>query len=258
MSAWLRHPWRVTGRVFWLAGALALGGVCFVFQCAFRPKNSSRASRARWLQQVARRLVPVFDLKIQIHGELPPRGLLVCNHLSYVDIVALAATMPTVFVAKSDIKHWPVFGWFARGAGSIFVDRQSRAQAGQMAAAIETVLNAGQLLILFPEGTSSGGETVLPFKSSLLEPAVSPKHLLWVGLIAYALEEGDGDPAEEVCYWKDMTLTPHLINLLSKRSVRVAITLAPVTDRAADRKALACQLHDRVLGLRPTPAQRRC
>jgi 1-acyl-sn-glycerol-3-phosphate acyltransferase len=115
---------------------------------------------------------------------------------------------------------------------------------------MEDVLESGLLVILFPEGTSSGGETVLPFKSSLLEPATRRDHPLWVALIQYELPAGDGDVAEEVCYWKDMTLGPHLVNLLGKKSVRARLSFARVEDRATDRKELARQLHSRVLGMK--------
>jgi 1-acyl-sn-glycerol-3-phosphate acyltransferase len=249
MSAWRKHPFRVTGRIFWLGGALALGAACFLPHCAFRGK-ANRAARSRWLREVARRLLPVFGVEIQIRGELPSGGLLVCNHLSYLDIVVLAAITPAVFVSKSEVRHWPVFGWFAKVAGSIFVNRQSRGQVGQLAEEMEDVLESGLLVILFPEGTSSGGETVLPFKSSLLEPATRRDHPLWVALIQYELPAGDGDVAEEVCYWKDMTLGPHLVNLLGKKSVGARLSFARVEDRATDRKELARQLHSRVLGMK--------
>jgi 1-acyl-sn-glycerol-3-phosphate acyltransferase len=103
------------------------------------------------------------------------------------------------------------------------------------------------LVILFPEGTSSGGQGVLPFKSSLLEPATQQTHSLSVGRIHYELD--DGDPVEEVCYWRDMTLAPHLLNLLSKQGIRASVRLAAVRDGSTDRKELARQLHAEVLKL---------
>src|SRR5262249_36493317 len=82
--------------------------------------------------------------------------------------------------------------------------------------------------------TSSGGQTVLPFKSSLLEPAAQCGHGLTAGLIAYELS--DGDVTEEVCHWKDMTLVPHLINLLSKRAIRVSVRFAELHQGSSNRK----------------------
>ena len=104
------------------------------------------------------------------------------------------------------------------------------------------------VVVLFPEGTSSSGETVLPFKSSLLEPAARHAHSLTAGLLQYEL--GDGDVREKVCYWKDMTLVPHLINLCSKRAVRASVHFNHLHEGNADRKQLARQLHAEVLRMK--------
>jgi 1-acyl-sn-glycerol-3-phosphate acyltransferase len=168
--------------------------------------------------------------------------------LSYLDVLVLAALAPCQFVAKSEVRHWPVFGWFARVAGTIFVDRNKPFQAAQSADEISIALRHGGLVVLFPEGTSSGGATVLPFKSALLEPAARNVHALTVGLIAYGLSSGD--VSEEVCYWKDMTLVPHLINLLSKRAIRASVRFTRLQQGSTNRKELARQLHSEVLRLR--------
>jgi 1-acyl-sn-glycerol-3-phosphate acyltransferase len=252
MKAWLRRPFRVTSRLLWLGGVFALGGLDFLCSCALRPEDALPARRALWLQRTARRFLRVFGLEPQITGAIPSSGLLACNHLGYLDILVLAAGAPAVFVAKEEVKHWPVFGWFARLAGTIFVNRQKRTQVGQFSGQIETVLNRGALVILFPEGTSSGGRTVLPFKSALLEAAAGRAHPLSAGLIQYELDEGD--VAEEVCYWKDMTLVPHLVNLLSKRGLRVSVRFAQLRGGSADRKELARQLYDLIVALKPPVA----
>jgi 1-acyl-sn-glycerol-3-phosphate acyltransferase len=145
------------------------------------------------------------------------------------------------------VRTWPVLGWFARLAGTIFVDRRKPIQALRSAEEIAGVLKRGALVILFPEGTSSGGEIVLPFKSSLLEPAARQLDPLIAGHIRYDLE--DGDVREEVCYWKDMIFVPHLLNLLSKRAVRAAVAFTAVRPASSNRKELARQLHFEVLSL---------
>ena len=137
-------------------------------------------------------------------------------------------------------------------AGTIFVDREKRGDAGRLADEIQAAIDGGALVILFPEGTSSDGSTVLPFKSSLLEPATRQKHPITAGLIGYELE--DGDVTEEICYWKDMTLVPHLINLLGKRGIRASLRLGQLSGGSTDRKELARQLHKQVMELRETVA----
>jgi 1-acyl-sn-glycerol-3-phosphate acyltransferase len=101
--------------------------------------------------------------------------LLVANHLSYLDIVLLSSLTPCVFVAKNEVKDWPVFGWFARLAGTVFVDRNDRRDAARANELIRSALREGALVVLFPEGTSSNGSTVLPFKSSLLQAAIGER-----------------------------------------------------------------------------------
>jgi 1-acyl-sn-glycerol-3-phosphate acyltransferase len=229
-----------------------LAGLSYVCWCVFRSNETFPAARATWLHHSSRRALRIFGLEPQVSGTIPSSGLLVCNHLSYLDILVLAACAPAVFVAKREVKHWPVFGWFAILAGTIFVNREKRTQVGRLTDEIEAVLNRGVLVILFPEGTSSGGQTVLPFKSSLLEPAARQSHSLSAGLIRYALD--DGDVAEEVCYWKDMTLVPHLINLLSKRQVRASVRFTQLREGSADRKQLARQLHAEVVRLKEAVA----
>jgi len=85
---------------------------------------------------------------------------------------------------------------------------------------------AAPLVVVFPEGTSSDGQTVLPFKSSLLEPATRQIHSLSISLIQYELD--DGDAGQDVCYWGDVTFFSHLLNLLSKRTLRASIRFAPI------------------------------
>ena len=246
MKSWLKHPLRVTGRLLWLGAELALGGFRYIIACAFRAEDSP--IRAVWLQGLSRRILRVLGVALDVSGVIPGRGLLVSNHLSYVDIIVIGACAPVVFVAKREVKRWPVFGWFARRAGTVFADRESRPRVGQTAREIETALERGGLVVLFPEGTSSDGKSVLPFKSSLLESAARLTHPLATSLIQYELP--DGDVGEEVCYWKDMTLVPHLINLLSKRGLRASIRFTQTSAGSSDRKQIARQLHSEILQMK--------
>src|SRR6266403_2862272 len=161
-----KHPVRVFLRLIWLSGELMLVAVNFVFRVLLRSDNSLVEARSLWLQQASRRLLRIFHAQVRATGPIPKSGLLVSNHLSYLDIMVLCSLAPSIFVAKREVKHWPVFGWFARLGGTLFADRERRTQVGQLANAMRSVLNQGALVVLFPEGTSSDGQTVLPFKSS--------------------------------------------------------------------------------------------
>lgn len=246
-----RHPLRIIGRTLWLSATIVLVMMDYAVNVS-RPRESSHTARLSWMRRSGRRLLRVFNADWKTSGTIPKNGLLVCNHLGYFDIILLSVIAPGVFVSKQEVKNWPVFGRLARMAGTVFVRREKRSEAGRSASEITNALDRGALVILFPEGTSSGGETVLPFKSSLLEPAVQSGHALSVGCISYSL--ADGSVADEVCYWGDMTLVPHLLNLLGKRGVSARVSFAAVQEPCADRKQLARQLHSEVQRLKDAPA----
>lgn len=248
MSTTRKNPLSVIFRLFWLGWELSISMAEYLARYAFRKRGRSRLERAAWLQKTCRKLLKPLRLEIKTVGQVPASGLMVSNHLSYIDIIVLCAITPCVFVAKNEVKYWPVFGWFAILAGTLFVRRDKRVKVTQSTNEIDAALSDGALLVLFPEGTSSGGETVLPFKSSLLEPATRQTHRLTACHVGYEL--ADGDVSEEVCYWKDMTLVPHLVNLVSKGTIGATVSYAAVPNASSDRKELARQLHAEVLGLK--------
>jgi len=248
MRPMLTHSLRVVGRLLWLSAEVVWAILGFICQVSVRRLDHPLEARARWLQRSCRRALRIFGVEVRARGPLPNTGMLVSNHLSYLDILVLSALSPAVFVAKREVKHWPVFGWLAILAGTVFVDRQRRTQVTRTAEKIEAVLQSGALLVLFPEGTSSDGRTVLPFKSSLLQPVIRSSHPVATGMIEYQLE--DGDAGEEVCYWKDMTFLPHLLNLLSKQRIQASVQYSEFRKRSPNRKDLAQELHAAVLSLK--------
>jgi 1-acyl-sn-glycerol-3-phosphate acyltransferase len=249
MKGFVQHPFRVVCRGTWLAIELGISALNFLAMVTFA-KGSREHNRIRWLRLSSRRLIRVFSVSLTATGSLPRSGFLVCNHLSYLDILVLATVTPCLFVAKREVKRWPVLGWFARRAGCLFVDREKRCDVVRLNKELHERLKAGLLVVLFPEGTSSDGQSVLPFKSSLLEPVASGHEPIYAGRIDYDIR--DGDVRQEVCYWGDMTLVPHLMNLLSKQGIAAQITFSDIGVRRGDRKELARQLHRKILGLAPT------
>jgi lyso-ornithine lipid O-acyltransferase len=248
MQGLRRHPLRVITRLAGLAISITISLVDYLFRCAFRRPEAKMAARAAWLHRTTGRTLRYFQIKAQATGPVPAHGLLISNHLSYLDILVLSSLTPAVFVSKHDVKYWPVFGQFAVLAGTVFVDRTRRFQVGQVNDEITAALNEGALVVLFPEGTSSNGQTLLPFKSSLLEPATNPAWPLAIGWIHYEID--DGDAGKEVCYWGDHTFFPHMLNLLSKRRVRATVRFGPCPVRNGDRKELAQRLRAEILGLK--------
>jgi lyso-ornithine lipid O-acyltransferase len=243
-----QRPLRIAARLLWLAGEVVLAAATFAALIARQGAIPDRTARTLWLQRVCRRSLRVFQVDLRVTGPIPSRGLLVCNHLSYLDILVLAATTPCVFVSKCEVKRWPLFGWFASLAGTLFLRRDKRSDVARMAREMRRMLDSGALVVFFPEGTTSDGREVLPFKSSLLEPATIHPYPLSAGFIEYGLN--DGDVAEEVCYWKEMTLLPHLFNLFSKRGVEARLHFTELRPASTNRKQLARQLHCEVVRLK--------
>jgi len=171
-------------------------------------------------------------------GTVPSSGLIVCNHLSYLDVIAFSALRPCVFVAKSEVASWPVFGWVAQAAGTIFVDRSRKAGAARSESEIRTAICAGLVVVLFAEGTSSDGTTVLPFKSALLEPAVQLNCPVTAAAINYSLGD-NGSVADEICYWRDMNFLPHLWNLCRKSFIAGTLAFTSIPKLDLNRKQLA-------------------
>lgn len=254
MTRVMRHPFRFGVRMIWFTAEIIFATFGFLFPLCFRRSAgpAMALARARCLQRHSRRILRALGVEVSAGGRVPASGLLVSNHLSYLDVLVLGTITPAVFVAKSEVRGWPVFGWLARGAGTLFIERAKRGDVARVNDEADRLLAAGVLLVIFPEGTSSDGREVLPFKSSLLEPIVGRRHPLSVAHIRYEVE--DGDAGEDVCYWGDMTFGPHLLKLLSKRHVRASVTFTAVEQHADSRKELARQLHSEVSRLKAASA----
>ena len=212
-----------------------------------------RRARAEWLQRVAARCVRILHVEVQRFGAFPESGLLVANHLSYIDIILLATQRPCVLVSKLEVRAWPIFGQCAKLGGTIFVDRKHRGDVASVVGQMRAALDEGVLVVLFPEGTSSGGTTVLPFKSSLLEPALHLACPVTAAAISCALDEGS--VTNEICYWREMTLLPHLLNVWSKPLIYNLLRCGVARPRMGDRKSLARELHNEVAALHAASAR---
>ena len=164
--------------------------------------------RAQWLQRSAQRVLASVGVEVRVHGVPPARGLVVSNHLSYLDIAAFAAAMPCAFVSKVEVNRWPVFGLTARLGGTIFIDRGSRSSAEAVAMEIAGRLHRPIPILVFPEGTSTDGSRVLLFHSRLLEPAAVADFPITAAAIRYAAAGGPDEP--ELCWFGDQAFLPNL------------------------------------------------
>lgn len=243
---------RIAGKALWFFWEVGIIILNYFLTAARTPRDRQRLARAEWLSRSSRRHLRIFGYQVSVSGPIPKSGLLMCNHLSYLDILALSAVTPAVFVSKADVRKWPLFGWFAALSGTVFVDRQRRTHVGQVNQEIETALAAGALVVVFPEGTSSDGTEILPFRTSLLEPAARGNHEISVAWIHYEIPGGDA--RQTVCYWGDHSFLPHVLNLLGQKSIHATIRFAKFPRATDDRKVLATQLRDAVVKLKePQP-----
>lgn len=213
---------------------------------AFAPRLRRRF-RTGLLRRISRVALTLLRVELRVSGSPPgPPFLLVTNHLSYLDVVILASLLPGLFVAKAEVCRWPLLGPICRGFGTIFIDREDRRDLPRVLAEIEKALVCGEGVVLFPEGTSSPGDEVGPFRSPLLAVAARKGLAVHYAALGYQTPE-DAPPARlSVCWWGDMDFVPHLISLfrLPRIEASLAFGTEPVVE--ADRKRLAERLREEV------------
>lgn len=217
-----------------------------------------RSRLARRLPYVYHRLVcRILSIDVSIAGEISSARptLFVFNHISYLDIEVISAAVETCFVARSDMARWPLFGWLAKLQQTVFVDRRARTVATERDE-LARRLDAGHNVVLFPEGTSSDGSQLRPFKSAFL--SVAQRHVggrpLLVQPVTIAYTRLDGMPIGRplrpfVAWYGDMDLGPHLWFVLGMGRLTAELRFhPPVTiDELGSRKALAAHC-EQVIG----------
>jgi len=145
------------------------------------------------------------------------------------------------------VGSWPIFGWLAARSGTLFVDRERRLDTAKFNESIDGVLRSGVPVVLFPEGTSSDGSTVLPFRPSLFEPAIASRATITPAWIGY--EVSSGSVANDVCYWGEMTLVPHLFRMFAIHTIVANINFGTAMRGMQDRKQTAEATRNEVIRL---------
>ncbi len=195
----------------------------------------------------ARVFVKVSGMKIEVIGERPtPPFFLVSNHLSYADIPALRSVIETVFVAKDDIESWIFAGKIVDDMGNIFIDRENRRDIPRAGSNILEKLNEGEGVIIFPEGTSTKGEKVLPFNSSFFEFAARTDLPIHYASITYQIESDEKKASEYVCWGEDVNFIEHLWRFSQLREFKAIINFGYQPIVKPDRKELAKELWTKV------------
>jgi 1-acyl-sn-glycerol-3-phosphate acyltransferase len=189
-------------------------------------------------------LLRAFGIQLTTFGKLPAANiqntLFVANHISWADIHALNSQVNLRFIAKSDIQHWPIFGYLVSKANTLFIDRAKRQDAGKIVKITTMRLLANDNLCFFPEGTTTDGTYLLPFKSSVLQAAINANSTIWPVAIRYI--NADGSNNARMAYAGETTMGQSVQAVLREKNPMVELHfLAPFDATNGDRRALALQ-----------------
>lgn len=209
--------------------------------------NSIKAALIQWW---CSKLLTAFNIHVVVEG-CPPNNatknaILVANHISWSDIHALNGVIPLRFIAKSEIKNWPIFGYLVSKANTLFIDRNKRQDAKRTIDIAHNSLLNGDNLCFFPEGTTTDGTEIKPFKSSLIQAAILAKSSIWPIAIRYP--NADGSINTKIAYAGETTLVESMRHMLMQRAPVIVLhflsPILPMDYAAMDRRELTLHLED--------------
>ncbi len=166
----------------------------------FLPIKLQRALKTRW----SRQLLDALGVELRVAGTPPQQGMVVANHISWLDVYAINATAPTAFVSKNDVRGWPLIGWLSSRSETLFIERGSRSAAMRIKDHVTDRLRQGGCVALFPEGTTSTGVAVLPFHSALFQSAIEAAVV--IAPVAVRYSDRDGKRSTAPVYIGDTSL----------------------------------------------------
>ncbi|MBU3560079.1 1-acyl-sn-glycerol-3-phosphate acyltransferase [Polynucleobacter sp. MWH-Hall10] len=238
-STWLRY---------WIWMQILSHVICGVCTLSLLFPFLNRDQKDRRIQDWSKKLLKIFHIQLRVIGAeqlLSNPHLLASNHISWLDIHVINAFKPVRFVAKSEVRGWPVFGWMAEQLGTVFIRRDSARHARQVVDQMAQVLKVESVCI-FPEGTSTSGESVLPFKPNLFESAILAHAPVFPLAISYR-SKSTGLRSDAPAFIGDMGLLESMSNVIANRDIEVHLSLMEpyLTSNASnpERKELAlyCQ-----------------
>lgn len=238
---YLRAAFR--GGLLFLA-TFGLYGLWYVLKFFIPNKTYWRQLILEWW---AKSFVRIANVEVEVIGS-PPKApfFLVCNHVGYFDIPVIRTAAKGVYVAKHDIQDWPALGRMIRNLGTIYVNRGVKRDIPRAGEEVVERLSAGEGVIVFPEGTSSKGDVVLPFNSSFLAFAAKTDTPVSYASISYRTPDGYPPPSDSVCWWDDTPFLKHLIKMFSLPGFTAIVNFGEAPIVNPDRKLLAAELRERV------------
>jgi 1-acyl-sn-glycerol-3-phosphate acyltransferase len=229
-------------------GAHVLSGLAQIV--VLFPRLSKERCALR-VQNWARGMLTRLSIELEVVGA-PARNeslLLVSNHISWLDIVALHAACYCRFVAKANVARWPLLGTLASGAGTLYVKRDSRRDAVRVVHRMAEALKDGDIIAVFPEGTTGDGRSVLPFHSSLIQAAITagaPVQAVALKIV----DRHSGTPSQAANYMGDESLLGSIWRTLRARELRVVVAFGALQhSEGRDRRAWAHDLHREIAAL---------
>ncbi|MFT3778024.1 MAG: lysophospholipid acyltransferase family protein [Ottowia sp.] len=212
----------------------------------------TQAEREARVQRWARDFLTLWRIDLEVRGQPPAHGplLLVANHISWLDILVLHAAGFCRFVAKSDVRRWPVIGMLATGAGTLYIQRESRRDALRVVHHMRDALLRGEVVAVFPEGTTSDGTVLLPFHANLIQAAVSA-HAPALPVALQFIDGRTGRPSLAPIYIGDQTLVGSIWRTLTTPGTRAVVSYGqPQPPEGRERRAWAAELRAAVAALR--------
>jgi len=212
---------------------------------------NKRRVGAWWTTKLCRIGIRLFGIDVNTKNTeylLPEGKLIISNHMSYLDIIIYASIRPSIFVSSVEMQKTPFLGFLATLGGTFFVERRDpkliKFEIGKMAELVKDGFN----VYLFPEGTSTDGSTILPFRSSLLASVSGANVDVVPACIKYVSINGvqfSPENCDDVCWYGDMNFAPHLWNFLGKKHVDAKATFfQPIQSATANRKVITQRAHE--------------
>jgi 1-acyl-sn-glycerol-3-phosphate acyltransferase len=239
-------------RAWWRLGRAlvhALAGLVTIL-CLF--PRMSQSEREERVQSWSQHMLALLGVQLELHGRTPEGGpvLLVANHISWLDILVMNAARYCRFVSKSDVKGWPLIGTLATGGGTIYIERESRRDALRVVHHVAESLQRGEVVAVFPEGTTSNGVAMLPFHANLIQAAISAGAPAQPVALSF-LDTKTRAPSLTPCYIGDDTLVGSLWRTVTGAPVTAVVRYGmPQHASGRDRRAWAADLREAVDALR--------
>lgn len=220
-----------------------------LFKVTFSFPNLALEDRVDYIQKWSMQLTRILGVHLRVQGiepgQYPKQHMLLANHISWLDIFILDSITVSRFVAKSELRSWPVIGRLCIGAGTLFIERDRKRDTARVNDAIVAALNEGHCVTIFPEGTTGCGRQLLPFRSSLLQAAIDGQATIQPVYLRYT--DSEGKYSDAATYIGDMSIGQSLWRILGTRSLHAEINfLAPFPTEDENRRTLTQFIEARI------------